>query len=1750
MDGVLRIVQGNQLCDLQLKSLRAKFVQGGRLQLSGGENCIHPISFLGGQILELTLEGNTCRMWLNGQAHLVQPGKNEMLNARERLWATLFFPELLRSGDRFPLRKETVLLGREEHCDLVLPSLQVSRKHAAIQFQGGVYWLQDENSANGVSVNQSYVYRQQLQAGDLISVLPYYFRFDGQGLVPVGGPEEEPDCTALQILTEETKHQRGTRQRYPLQWQNGGFKLVLVSKRRLQSLWLTALAEGNFWFSESGNPRDTSHKLVSFSAKDKKWYVSGENAVLLNEQHLPVDRTLLTEQQFWTIQGREEHCILIVEPNDVYSNTFRKYRVPPQTQLFIGRITQNDICYDTPYMTKVHACLTRTDKGWRIIDQNSTNGIYVNEKLVQSQELHLGDMVYIMGLCLVIGTDFFAINDQREEVSLHSNQLERIVPPPYQEQPAESMELAEPPYFNRSPRRREALNLPEISFEAPPVSLSMNRVPLLLRYGGILLTGNVMSMITAALFPILTQKYTEREKKEYEKRRVERYTIYLQQKQQQIRKEQQREQNLLNRNNPPLNQQLERAARRSGLWERRKTDDDFLNLRIGSGSYPILAKYDCPTQRFSLDDDPLELQMYALTQEKVYLQNVPIMASFAEEYVAGVLGDRTLAIAFVYRLILQMAIQYSFDEVKFVFLIEKEELEKLDFVRFLPHCWNDQRTSRLIATRVAEGCSLSEYLKGELEKAEDKQEPLNKILKHRPYYFIFAFSKQIFDSVEVLKEILQEECNKGFTILTIFDQMPKECEKIFQLSGRENRVQHLKQPECPDELFQLDPVDAAVAKSSIRALFNLKLKVISEQNSLPKMITFLDMFGVGRLEDLNPVQRWSENDPVKSLAAPVGVRTDGTLFELDLHEKYHGPHGLVAGMTGSGKSEFIITYILSMAVTYHPDEVSFVLIDYKGGGLTGAFEDESREIHLPHLVGTITNLDGASIYRSLVSIQSELVRRQNLFNEAKRLTNEGTMDIYSYQKLYRSGVVSQPLPHLFVISDEFAELKAQQPDFMDQLISAARIGRSLGIHLILATQKPSGVVNDQIWSNTKFRVCLRVQDRTDSMDMLKRPEAAELENTGRFYLQVGYNEYFAMGQSAWCGAEYIPHEHCTVSREKHISFVDITGQTILKVQKQSKKESSGIKQIVAIVKYLSDVAQRNQICPRKLWKDPLPAVLSLEQIVAQYPIPKADQVTALMGIIDDPVSQAQYPFCINLQQCQHLMVVGEAGSGKTTFLQTMLYSLVTHYSPEQVQFYIMDFSSHTMNAFGHMPHCGMVVTEDEEHAVARFFQMLHEWVIQRKRLFEEQEVSSYEAYIQLHPLPLLLVFIDNISALEAIQHGDYYVNLGEYLKESVGLGIRFVLTGGHVNDFTARTRRNVGGRVALQLKDRFDYTDVLTKRCTFVPSIVSGRGLCVYEERPLEYQTALCVDETQEQVRVQTIRQLAGELQERYRGMSGPSRLDVISETETYEEFCRDIPLGRIPIGYSVEDVKKIAIPFQQLYAISVYFGNPAGVEPVWKQFLFAARREQMQVWVVRRKQSSVFPAGQEACEDMHLLDCTEESLTMLWQMLVEEINQRKVLRNQCCAEHHWSVEQPNVMLRVASYLRRQTRPILVLLESFVDFCKTVDGAGLQLFPALFTGGRGYHYYFMAGFYPGDGAALNSEMLFQRYNPDQLCLLMGGQFDQQPLVRLQKEYASIWNCSAYNKCLLQYQGKIHPMVMPCGEVEEMHVDPDDLPLFL
>lgn len=428
-----------------------------------------------------------------------------------------------------------------------------------------------------------------------------------------------------------------------------------------------------------------------------------------------------------------------------------------------------------------------------------------------------------------------------------------------------------------------------------------------------------------------------------------------------------------------------------------------------------------------------------------------------------------------------------------------------------------------------------------------------------------------------------------------------------------------------------------------RQLSNFKVRENASNAAIPDMLTFLDMYKTSRVEDLDMYHKWLENRTYESMRSLIGQKAGEQPVYLDIHEKYHGHHGLVAGTTGSGKSETLQTYILSLVLNYHPHEVAFILIDYKGGGMAQSF------IGLPHLAGVITNLGGNQTTRALLSINAEIKRRQHTFNEYK------IKHIDAYIELYRNGEAEEPMPHLLIIADEFAELKKEQPDFVRALVSAARVGRSLGINLILATQKPSGVVDDEIWSNTRFRICLRVADKQDSNEMLKRTDAAYITGTGRGFLQVGNDEIFDEFQSGWSGAPYTPEVPFNDDSKAKAVIIGLTGKPEA-VKKKKKKKGDNVKkftQLDAMVQYAANLAEENHIKPlRQIWLPPLPGIFYLDDLELTW---DEKQIKLPVGLADDPQNQRQFPVYLDFIRDGHLLICGSAGSGKTSLVQTILY---------------------------------------------------------------------------------------------------------------------------------------------------------------------------------------------------------------------------------------------------------------------------------------------------------------------------------------------------------------------------------------------------------------------------------------------------------------------------------------------------------------
>lgn len=1258
----------------------------------------------------------------------------------------------------------------------------------------------------------------------------------------------------------------------------------LITKKDMNTVILPEKVVGQYYLCWEDKDIDY---LIEIEAIDEKWILKSNKKVHIIDENASVESVQLMPMCIYWVEIENERYSVFTESESNSQSFFTKYYVESNFQFSIGRNEDNDIIVNNSFVSGHHAFLEYNDGTWFVKDNNSTNYLFVNGKRINEKVLKHGDLIYIMGLKLIIGGFFISINNPEGQVYINTNRLKLFENFDQNTLQAEDNIISDD-FFYRSPRFNKKIEKKKIKIDPPPQSPIGEELPLILTLGPSMTMG-MASMVTAInavnnamnnnnfaaaipslamsvsmllgtiLWPTITKKYDKKRKQKKEKQRQDAYRKYLSDISNDISRESHVQEYILSENfikNTDCINIINSRDRK--LWERTPGQDDFLQVSVGRGMGELDAEMAFQERRFTIEHDVLLDEMYELCESPKTLKNIPITYSLLENYISGVIGDRKKVVELVKSLILQIITYYSYNEVKLAFIYDEYEDMDFSFCKWLPHVWSRDKKFRLVSCTKEEVNELSSYLEKILEPRLDKNDA--DIKNKLPYYIVFAVNRALAIRSDALKKIYANP-NVGFTVVTLYDNiesLPKECSAVVEVSGMKGRI--FNKDNTSGGIIEFEPEVMPIGDlvSVSKKLMNTQLDERDTSVRLPTMLTFLEMYGVGRIEHLNILARWKENDPTISLEAPIGVDSTGRSFKLNLHEKYHGPHGLVAGMTGSGKSEFIITYILSMAVNYHPDEVAFILIDYKGGGLAGAFCDSDHGIMLPHLAGTITNLDGASINRSLISIQSELRRRQAIFNEAKRISNEGTMDIYKYQKLYRRGVVNRPVPHLFIISDEFAELKTQQPEFMEQLISAARIGRSLGVHLILATQKPNGVVDDQIWSNSRFRVCLKVQEKADSMDMIKRPDAAEIAETGRFYLQVGFNEFFDMGQSAWCGAPYVPGDRFIKRKNDLVTAVNNLGEVIAEAKViDNTVTGNESKELVELVKYLSILAAEEKVGASPLWLDPIPEKIYIRDLEGKYSYKSADYILdPIIGEYDDPFNQRQDLFTLPLSKEGHAIIYGASGSGVETAVSTVIYSLISHHNAQQVNIYAIDFGSETLTSFSKAPQVGEILVSSDSEKIVNLFKMIREEVAKRKKLFSEFG-GNYDSYIENSnsTIASIIVIIDNFAVF-AEEFNDLEDEMVSITRDCQKYGIYFVITANSSNAVRYRLQQNFKQLMVLQMNDTSDYVSILGQTDGIVPSKLLGRGI-VKIDRVYEFQTA-CISDTKDTMNF--IRSYCGEL--------------------------------------------------------------------------------------------------------------------------------------------------------------------------------------------------------------------------------------------------------------------------------------------------
>jgi len=855
---------------------------------------------------------------------------------------------------------------------------------------------------------------------------------------------------------------------------------------------------------------------------------------------------VLQDADVLSVYTENEVISVVVKSVEQSFYSFRKFSLAGQKKITIGKNETNDICYDyAGLVSREHAVLERTGEGM-VICNKSANGIYVNSKRVnEKQLLRFGDYVSIIGLHFVYLGEVLAVDARDASVKI-SSALKEYIPVETERKgsPAAGHKAEKDAriLLHRAPRNIEKIETETVSIEPPPGLNKAKKQPLIMTIGpsftmalpmllgcflmtrggsgsGIsMYSGLVMAVSSAAvgvvwaLLSLRLQKKTEREE---ELHRFEAYGRYLQQKSEEVKAKYQNNIQAMNRMYESSAECLKYIENQNKLWNRNTRHADFLCPRLGIGNLPFQVQIACSPKKFTLNEDSLEEKPRLIQENFRTLYDVPICVNLLENRLIGIVGGAYLkgAIEVVKNLTVQIAANNCYTDVKLIYIYDgsvSSNQNRFDFAKWLPHVWSEDKKIRYVAADKNESSEifyeLTKVFRHREETGSAKEEGTKK-----PHFVLFLINPELMEGELISKYIFDMQHYYGLTTFILSEQvesLPNFCEVIIENDEDFQGIYNISAQKEDKTAIAFDEVLDEEVDAFARELSNYYVKEVETGGDIPGALTFFDMFDAKKLEDLQVLDRWRKNRTYENIRGIIGQKAGGAPCYLDLHEKYHGPHGLVAGTTGSGKSETLQTYMLSLAINYSPDDIGYFIIDYKGGGMANLFNG------LPHLIGQISNLSGNQVHRAMVSIKSENRRRQRVFNEY------GVNNINLYTKLYKNKEASLPIPHLFIIIDEFAELKREEPDFMRELISVAQVGRSLGVHLILATQKPSGTVDDNIWSNSKFRLCLRVQDRQDSMDMLHKPDAAYITQAGRCYLQVGNDEVFELFQSGYSGAAY------------------------------------------------------------------------------------------------------------------------------------------------------------------------------------------------------------------------------------------------------------------------------------------------------------------------------------------------------------------------------------------------------------------------------------------------------------------------------------------------------------------------------------------------------------------------------------------------------------------------------------------------------
>jgi DNA segregation ATPase FtsK/SpoIIIE, S-DNA-T family len=900
----------------------------------------------------------------------------------------------------------------------------------------------------------------------------------------------------------------------------------------------------------------------------------------------------------------------------------------------------------------------------------------------------------------------------------------------------------------------------------------------------------------------------------------------------------------------------------ASLWQRRRTSDRFLSLRIGFADRPA----DVNLQRESSEQaEPVVPTAH----------DVPISVELRRAGVLGVAGPRAATIAAARALMLQLAVLHSPGDLAIAVLTGADTADDWQWASWLPHTRPSSATfgcRRLIAVGGDQAAArMTELLRVIDERSAQQRALLAAGPPPGRAVVVLLDGARRMRAVPGLARLLAAGPAVGvYAVCLDADEtaLPDECGATVVAAGATGtRALVRVTGHAPVEDVLVDGCSLADAERSARSLTALRALGDRDTDSeLPDTVRFTELADIGIDADAI-TRRWANTPGGRSSHALLGMAA-GEPVVVDLVKD--GPHGLVAGTSGSGKSELLQTFIASLALANRPDALNFVLVDYKGGSAFAACSQ------LPHCAGLITDLDGHLVNRALDSLAAELKRRELLLAEA------GAKDITDYWA--RTGA---RLPRLVIVVDEFASLVEEVPDFVPGVVGIGMRGRSLGVHVVLATQRPGGAVSADMRANLNLRISLRVTSDAESTDVIDTPAAARIlpRQPGRGYIRTGHGELSAF-QAARVGWP-LPETDADPAHDEQPVVTPRRMDTLGEAPEQvatSDVDEHGRTDLSELVDAMRQAAAGLDLGePRRPWLPPLP-----EQVPAVL-LPETAPATAAaaIGLVDRPGAQAQDAFVIDLDKSGPVVVAGTVRSGRSTALRTIAGSLAASGSPADLHLYALDCGNHALATLAELPHTGAVVDGADEARTGQLLAMLTDEIGRRQRIFSAGGYGSLAEQRALagadERMPHVVLLLDRLESFvgryQEHDNGVLVEQLEALLRTGPAVGIGCVLAADRTG-LTHRIGSAVGARLVLAQAtvDDLMYFGVEHKS---IPSAMPP-GRAIWTPTGEEVQVAILGDDPSGSAQLAHLRALGAELSARWDGLAAaqrPRRLDPLPES-------------------------------------------------------------------------------------------------------------------------------------------------------------------------------------------------------------------------------------------------------------------------------